>query len=1011
MDTHTTAKGKRYPLHITISITFAALLLAFGCVLIVFNYIENRRIALLGAEDQLRRIGTHMRTSVGELYGPVQNLVDISSTVLSDTGLSVDDRLEAVGFLAEALRLKGQISSVFVGYDDGDFLLVRRSNGLGSTHRVADEPPGTRFVVQTIDVAPDGVAVEEVVYLDDGLGQLGRQVVEWTEFDPREREWYVSAKASDRQIVSGFYVFFTLREVGVTVARRLIGGGGVVGADLAVSDLSAGLAEQQVTPSSRLAMLEPDGGIIALSDPWRQPSPVAQAGSDRIEMPNLSDLEDPLYAALAARIAGGQLTPRFDLAVDGRTWLVSLSTLPVRDSESALLVNLVPRDELLADVNRVRDQSVVMSVILLAIALIIVVAVSRHLSRSLRKLASAAEDIRALRLDTPLTVRSRIREVDDLAETMGVMKSSIQQFLVISQALSAEKDFERLLDMILDEARRVSGADGGAILLQSEDGSRLDLATHHDPSSQSTSSGAAAAPDPPRSVALEATHEPSDSSVDRRTALTGETVRIDDASSDHGYDLQDLRARFERNGTKIRSLLSVPLRTQQGDVIGVLQLVKSAGRAGGGPFAEETVPYTEALSSNAAVALDNRRLLKAQRDLLESFIQVLAGAIDAKSPYTHGHCQRVPVLARMLAEAAHDIEEGPFSDFRLSDDEWYELHLASWLHDCGKVTTPEYVVDKATRLETLYNRIHEIRTRFEVLWRDAQIEHLEALREGADDAGAHEQRLARRLAQIREDFEFVARCNLGEQPMAAEEIERVRRIAGQTWMRNLDDRAGLSHGELSAKEDAPAEDLPVAEPLLADRPEHVVQRRHADNPLADDAHGFRLDVPEHLYNHGELHNLCVARGTLTAEERFKINEHIIQTIRMLGRLPFPRELRRVPDWAGNHHEKVNGTGYPRRLTGDQLSIPSRIMAIADIFEALTAVDRPYMPPKTLSRSIAIMKGMRDDGHICPDLFALFLESEVHLNYASEHLRPEQIDGVDVDAMLEATKPENKRARA
>lgn len=1008
MGTDSAGQSRRYPLHITISITFAALLLTFGCALIVFNYVESRQIALLGAEDQLRRIGTHMRASVGELYGPVQNLVDAASMVLPEDSSSVDHRLDSVGFMTEALRLKGQISSVFVGYDDGDFLLVRRSTERGELHRTTEEPRGTRFVVQSIDVATNGNPVEEVIYLDADLAQLGRRAVERTGFDPRRREWYVSAKASDQQIISGFYVFFTSREIGVTVARRLTGGGGVVGADLAVSDLSAGLAEHQVSPSSRLAMLEPDGGIIALSDPWRQPSPIEVAGADRIEMPHLSDLEDPVYAALARQISGRGLTPRFDLVVDGRVWLVSLSTLPVRSSDSILLASVVPRDELLAGVSRVRDQSVAISLILLAFALFVVVAVSRHLSRSLRKLALAAEDIRALKLDTTLTVRSRIREVDDLSETMGVMRSSIQQFLAISQALSAEQNYERLLGMILDEAQRVSEADGGAILLRSEDGTRLDLATHHDPSPRRAASDGNVDQAPPSSVPLEGRDS---SSVDHRTALDGRTVRIDDLSSDHEFDLQDLRARFEARGATIGSLLSVPLRTQQGDVIGVLQLVKSAGNGPLEEFAEETVPYTEALSSNAAVALDNRRLLKAQRDLMESFIQVLAGAIDAKSPYTHGHCQRVPVLARMLAEAAHDIEEGPFADFSLSDDEWYELHLASWLHDCGKVTTPEYVVDKSTKLETLYNRIHEIRTRFEVLWRDAQIEHLEAVREKPEDSGTHDRRLAARLAQIRDDFEFIARCNLGENPMSRDDIERMGRIAEITWMRHLDDRAGLSHGELLAREASPAGDPPVAEPLLADRPEHVVPRNNGDDPLADDGHGFRLDVPEHLYNHGELHNLCIPRGTLTAEERFKINEHIIQTIRMLGRLPFPRELKRVPDWAGNHHEKVDGTGYPRRLTGEQLSTPSRIMAIADIFEALTAVDRPYMPPKTLSRSIQIMKAMRDDGHICPDLFDLFLRSGVHLDYAGEHLRPEQIDPVDVEATLTRKEPEDERARA
>ena len=231
-------------------------------------------------------------------------------------------------------------------------------------------------------------------------------------------------------------------------------------------------------------------------------------------------------------------------------------------------------------------------------------------------------------------------------------------------------------------------------------------------------------------------------------------------------------------------------------------------------------------------------------------------------------------------------------------------------------------------------------------------------------------------------------------------MERVKSIASIPWERHLDDRLGLSHGELLQKGEETSA-LPVTESLLADKLEHIVPRPQGQNPFGDNRHGFRMEVPEHQYDRGEVHNLCVSRGTLTTEERFKINEHVIQTIRMLEQLPFPRELRQVPDWAGNHHEKLDGTGYPRRLSARDLSVPERIMAIADIFEALTARDRPYSAPRALSKALGIMGSMCSEGHLCPELFELFLTSGVYLEYGREYLDPEQLDEVDIASVVEA----------
>ena len=420
--------------------------------------------------------------------------------------------------------------------------------------------------------------------------------------------------------------------------------------------------------------------------------------------------------------------------------------------------------------------------------------------------------------------------------------------------------------------------------------------------------------------------------------------------------------------------LALPLRDRREQLLGMLLLFKD------GEIDAANARFIEALAASAATSLETRELLRGQKALLEATIRMVAGAIDAQSPYTGGHCERVPELTFMLARAACAAREGPYAGFDLDPEEWEALHIGAWLHDCGKVTTPEHVVDKATKLETVYDRIHEIRTRFEVLKRDADIAYWRGRAEGGEEAALDDQRDALK-AMLDEEFAFVAECNVGGEYLSPEKQRRLRDIGARRWLRTLDDRLGLARDELARHPGASAA-LPVEETLLADKP-----------------WGFRMDVPELLYNRGELHNLSVSRGTLTAEERYKINEHMVLTIRMLGELPFPRHLRAVPEIAGGHHEKLDGTGYPRRLDREQLSPLARMMAIADIFEALTAADRPYKPGKTLSQALAIMTNMRKDNHIDPELFELFLRTGVHRDYAGRFMLPEQIDEVRIEDYL------------
>jgi len=433
---------------------------------------------------------------------------------------------------------------------------------------------------------------------------------------------------------------------------------------------------------------------------------------------------------------------------------------------------------------------------------------------------------------------------------------------------------------------------------------------------------------------------PNERNVATFAAHSGKTVNIADAYHAEGFDFSGTKKFDQRSGYRSQSFLTCPMVNNEGRVIGVLQLINARDEHGTViAFAPERQRIVEALASQAGIALDNQLLLAGQKKLLESFIELMASAIDAKSPYTGEHCKRVPVITKMLAQAACEVKEGPLAEFDLTPDEWYELHIAAWLHDCGKVITPVHVMDKATKLESIRDGIVTLRERYEILKRDLEIAHLR----GEFDAAERD----RRVAALEEELAFLEATNVGGEFLPPEKQQRIRDIGKRSYRR---------HGK--------------EEPLLT----------------AD-----------------EVENLCISRGTLTEKERIVINGHMVQTIKMLEQLPFPRNLRRVPEYAGGHHEKRDGTGYPKGIFADEMSVPARIMVIADVFEALTSSDRPYKKPKTLSETMKIMGFLKRDNHLDPDLFDLFVQSGMYRKCGEQFLKPEQLDAVDEAALL-ALKP-------
>jgi HD-GYP domain-containing protein (c-di-GMP phosphodiesterase class II) len=997
INNHSTKKSiTRYPLQLEIATIFTVLITILGLSLVWYNYQESKKATLLAANDMFEQVGKLTAVNVQRLYKPAEALVALTAQLEITESSAIQERESLLKYFFESLRLVEHISSIYVGYDNGGFFLVRAIRNDQAIRESFGAPEQAAFAVSSIQIE-SGAPLQTYYYFSDNGQLLGRSQAKATDFDPRQRPWYRQAIKTPEQISSGFYVFFSTKEVGTTIAQRTPNGRAVIGADLTLRDLSAGLTLQKVTPSSMILVFDQEQTLIASNSDL--PIPQTNAKQEPTDSPlrvHLGQLNNNVINTFLEIFQSGTTTGNFNFTTAGQSWMGYLALLPVRSGRKIYLTILAPQNELLAGIIKVRNTSVVISLGLLLLAVFAAWYIARRMSYSLRTLAAEAEKIREFKLGTPFSLRSHIIEVDDLAATMAVMKSSIQQFIEISKALSAEKDFNRLLENILLEARKVCNADGGSIILYDDETHTADVRFAYNQRINMHYGGSSKNEVPFVKISLD--NQPRNI-IEHYVVLRGKTIAIDDLAKHTEFDCRHLSERYDRGDYRCRSLLSLPLRNRQDEIIGALELVNARSKVDDHiiEFKPEIVSYVQALSSQAAIALDNRRLLKAQKDLMDSFIQLIAGAIDAKSPYTSGHCQRVPELARMLAEAAHSSDAGPFKSFRLSDDEWYELHIASWLHDCGKVTTPEYVVDKATKLECVYNRLHEIRMRFEVLWRDAQIEHLKELASDAIDTEADE--LAAYLEQLQEEFSFIAECNVGGEYMAPERIERLKNIGSKTWLRYFDDRIGLSYEESMRKQRKPAKPLPAEETVFADKDEHIVPRDDDGRPFGDNPYAFRMDVPGNAVNYGELYNLSVARGTLTAEDRFKINEHIVQTIILLNKLPFPKELRRVPRWAGNHHETLVGSGYPRKLKAEDLSIPERIMAIADIFEALTASDRPYKKAKTLSESLRIMSFMRNDGHICPQLFDLFLSSRIYRDYAQQFLSPEQIDNVNVSQFM------------
>ena len=534
----------------------------------------------------------------------------------------------------------------------------------------------------------------------------------------------------------------------------------------------------------------------------------------------------------------------------------------------------------------------------------------------------------------------------DMDQSLNNIPDMLRELNEIGIALSSEKDHNRLLELILVKAMDITNSDAGTLYIRS--GNSLKFEILHNRSltiHQGGMSGKEVLLPP---ILLNDEEGKKNNKMVAAYAVNSEmTVNIKDAYTNQDFDFSGTRSFDKKMGYRSISFLTVPMTNHEHDIIGVLQLINSMDENTNEitTFSPLDQQLIESLASQAAVTITNQTLIESQKQLFDSFIQLIATAIDEKSPYTAGHCRRVPAITEMLANAVNDIDKGRFKDFFMTSNEMYELSVAAWLHDCGKITTPEYVVDKATKLETIFDRINLIDMRFEVLKRDAVINSLKSmLKENSsynniDQALSEDILLQEMLSELDNEKKDIEKFNIGGELLIDDDKKRIHEISKRVY------------------EDSTGKDI-------------------------------------HLLNSEEIENLKISRGTLNKAEREIINNHVTVTIKMLESLPYPKHLQNVPEYAGCHHEKMDGTGYPNKLKGNQMSIPARMIAIADIFEALTAGDRPYKKGMTLSQALKILGRMKLEQHIDPDLFDVFIDKKIYLKYAKKHLLEEQIDEIN-----------------
>ncbi|BCE01182.1 HD domain-containing phosphohydrolase [Marinicellulosiphila megalodicopiae] len=924
-------------------------MLVLAVALVSISYVNNRNTLIEQVERTALIMTEAIDSGIVQITDPVIKMVQLLELDPLAASTDFESRLLRIKVLVRTLEMNKLLSAIYFGYDDGDFFLLRTVNSQALKDQYGLGPQA-KFLLQAIDRQSDG-KIQEVNWFvyDENLNIINKIQPEDYQYDPRLRPWFQSASSSTDTIITKPYIFFTTQEVGLTFAQRNINTGAIVGVDAALGDLSNVLKALQPSQHTQLALIDVQSNAIAYSDSSKL---IQQDEQGNSHLAKITDLDVSVLTQLSEQTQTiAQLTK---LEVNKSNWY-GLSLAVGQNMSDWRLLFAVSESELFSEVNAHMIKQLTLSGVIILILISLSGIIAKQVSSPLLALAEQVTALSLFNFDTKIDVKSNVKEVQLLADLTSHMAAAIKNFQAISNKLAQAPNGEMTLDHIAQHLMAITSAKSGVVYLFHNDQSKMIKATSTDLIF-------------PDSIDLK---------YENWKKIKSQLKNTIEINNEH--------------------LFVAPLIDHNEKMLGALILELPDHIVSKNISLDN---FIQEIAGSAATAISTRNHIQAQQALLDSIVKLLADTIDAKSPYTSGHCERVPVLAELIVDAAIDSDAVDFEHFTMNKLQRHEFKTAAWLHDCGKITSPEYVVDKATKLETIYNRIHEIRTRFEVLWRDVEIEYLKGLNQNKDETTLLFKR-AQQQQKLQKEFELLAKTNIGAEFTDEQTIEEIKQIGMQTWQRHFSKTIGLSYDEASRIKKA--DHLPATEYLIDDKPEQLIEwgarKPHVEKDDPKNIWGFDMELPKYEFNRGEIYNLCIQRGTLTNEERFIMNNHMVQTIKMLQSLPLPEELANVPNIAGNHHETMDGTGYPRKLKASELTIPERIMAVADIFEALTACDRPYKEAKNLTQSLSIMANMVKHNQIDASIFSLFVTTGTYKQYAEKYLSPSQIDEVNTTEIL------------
>ncbi|RQW62680.1 HD domain-containing phosphohydrolase [Vibrio viridaestus] len=949
-------KIRRYSLSIHVGTLFILLTAIFGSVLIYISYHHAHQLLTKTAKELSVENSHHIENKFKQTAAPIFTTLDlISYSSLVDGRTSALDNRSWLASMTVVFKKHPHLVALYFANDAGDFTIIRPL--LTDEEKAHFKAPDDAILLIN-ETRIDGR--DDHIFVDESYQEIARIERGNNQFDPRVRPWFKSALSDGELRLTEPYLFYFLKTTGITLSRRSDNNKYVVAADFTLASLSESFSGMGFSRNTKMVLFDQQFNVLGEKDTKITPM-MSKEEQEKV-------LETTVFKPMLNRVSSQTLYDSVDY--NGEEWSLTLTPVTLGKQVSLILAEATPTKDILSDLLSLRNKQVTTAIGLLVICFLIVLLVARKIASPLRTLITLSENIARFDFKKTRYPKTIIKEVSNLTSSLQLMEHTLHDLLMLLRKTAENTDFNELAKTITHQSYLVTRAETILIYVFDDKEQQFNTAANH-------------AIIPFKIDINELIKTP----WLKSDLMRGITVHI----NKNDNIVQKFRDELYNS-----DIYLFPLLDKQQQLVGILNLSYERSIT---PAQSDKHAFLEELLSFAQLAKENIDKIQQHKDMMNAFVELIASAIDTKSPYTGSHCQRVPKLATWLTQAA-DQDNVYYPKFKMTSAQWEELKLASWLHDCGKVTTPEYVIDKATKLETIYDRIHEVRMRFEVLKKQNEVEFWRSISEGGDE-NTLKQELADKQSTLDEEFQFVAKCNLGSERMSPQDIERLSQIAKRTWTRTLNNQLGLSWTELNRF--IGHTDLPVEEPLISDRPEHLVRWEDGRKPQDTWQEPFTLMPGDVLYNRGELYNLSVTQGTLTKEERFIINDHIVQTISMLKKLPYPPHLRDIPDIAGSHHERMDGRGYPRSLAASELSVQARSMAIADVFEALTSKDRPYKKAKSLSEAINIMTFMATSGHLDPKLYLLFLEKEIYIDYAKEFLDEQQIDNIDKETHIRDTK--------